>query len=203
MKTLTGKVRAVRRVFLKLDREIATFQRDTRLHCLSGCGECCKKPDIEATPLEFLPLALSLYDEGKAESVLHEVRSNTGVCHAFRPHITSFGGLCHVYPDRGLICRLFGFSARRDKEARPELVTCRLIKEQQAEAYEEARVMIAQGKHVPVMSNYYSLLSGIDPDLARFYPINEAMARALEVVLAYYAYRRRRRPRRRAETAPA
>jgi uncharacterized protein len=193
MKTLTGKVRAVRRVFLKLDREIAAFQRDTGLHCLSGCGECCRKPDIEATPLEFLPLALSLYDEGTAETWLEALRGNTGLCHAFRPNITQFGGLCNVYPDRGLICRLFGFTARRNKEGDPELVTCRLIKEQQAEQYEEAMHKIRHGKHVPVMSNYYSLLSSIDPELVRFYPINEAMARAVETVLAYYAYRKRRK----------
>ena len=72
MKTLTGKVRAVQRVYLKLDREIAKVQLESGLHCISGCGECCKKPDIEATPLEFLPLALHLYDEGKAEKFLEE-----------------------------------------------------------------------------------------------------------------------------------
>jgi len=194
MKTLTGKVRAVRRVFLKLDREIASFQRDTGLKCLSGCGECCKKPDIEATPLELLPLALNLYDEGRAEQFLEEVRNNSGLCHAFRPYVTNFGGMCSIYPDRGLICRLFGFTARRNKEGKPELVTCKLIKADQASNYEDATKRISKGKHVPIMSNYYSLLSSIDPSLCQFYPINEAMAHALETVLAYYAYRRRRKP---------
>jgi Fe-S-cluster containining protein len=195
MKTLTGKVRAVRRVYMKLDREIANFQRDTTLHCLSGCGECCKKPDIEATPLEFLPLALSIYDEGKAEQVLEELQTSSAICNAFRPYVTNFGGLCSVYPDRGLICRLFGFTARRDKEGKPELVTCKLIKEHQSVAYENAREKIAQGKHVPVMSNYYTLMSSIDPELSKFYPINQAMAHALETVMAYYAYRKRRKPK--------
>lgn len=194
MKTLTGKVRAVQRVFLKLDREIAAFQKETSLHCLSGCGECCKKPDIEATPLEFLPLALNIFDEGRAEEALDQLKGNEGLCYAFRPHITSFGGLCDVYPDRGLICRLFGFSARRNKEGKPELVTCRFIKEEQKSFFDEANQKIARGKHVPVMSNYYSLMSAIDPELMSFYPINQAMAKALETTLAYYAYRKRRKP---------
>lgn len=195
MKTLTGKVRAVRRLYVKLDREIAAFQRDTSLHCLSGCGECCKKPDIEATPLEFLPFALAVYDEGRAADMLAELRGQGPVCALFRPHITRFGGLCQSYPDRGLICRLFGFTARRDKEGRPELVTCRLIKTEQAPQYEEAVRQIARGKRVPVMGNYYSLLRSIDPEMCDFFPINEAISRALETVMAYYAYRRRRKPR--------
>jgi len=195
MKTLTGKVRAVQRVYLKLDREIAALQRDSGLHCLSGCGECCKKPDIEASPLEFLPLALRLFDEGRAEQVLEELRNNPGLCHAFRPHVTSFGGLCSIYPERGLICRLFGFSARRNKEGSAELVTCRYIKDTQHADYTNAVRKIAQGRHVPIISNYYSLLTSIDPDLAGFYPINEAMAKALETTLAYYAYRKRRMPK--------
>lgn len=194
MKTLTGKVRAVKRLYLKLDREISTFQRDTGLHCLSGCGECCKKPDIEATPLEFLPLALAIFDEGKAESMLAEVKSDKGICHVFRPYVTNFGGMCSVYPDRGLICRLFGFTARRNKEGKPELVTCKLIKQEQSLLYENAMQRIATGKHVPVMSNYYSRLSAIDPALCQFYPINEAIGHAIETVLAYYAYRPRRKP---------
>jgi uncharacterized protein len=196
MKTLTGKVRAVQRVFLKLDREIANFQRETSLSCLSGCGECCKKPDIEATPLEFLPLALHYYDLGQAEKLYEDLLANpSSLCHVFRPHVTSFGGLCNEYPNRGLICRLFGYSARRDKEGKAELVTCKLIKETQAEKYLEAQEKIKKGKHVPVMSNYYSRMAAIDPALMQFYPINQAMAKAVEIVLAYYAYRQRRKPK--------
>ena len=74
MKTLTGKVRAVKREYLKLDREIANFTRQSGLHCIKGCGECCKKPDIEATPLEFLPLALKLFDEGIVNCRDHVIR---------------------------------------------------------------------------------------------------------------------------------
>lgn len=195
MKTLTGKVRAVQRVYLKLDREIAKFQSDSGMHCLSGCGECCKKPDIEATPLEFLPLALHLFDQGLAHTFLDELKASTSsTCHVFRPYVTNFGGLCNQYPHRGLICRLFGFTARRDKEGKPELVTCKLIKTHQEKEYQQAIDNIKNGKKVPIMSEFYTRLSSIDPSLAQFYPINQAMEKSLEIVLQYYAYRRRRKP---------
>lgn len=196
MSTLPEKVKAVKRVYASLDNAIAQLQQDSGLHCLSGCGECCKKPDIEATPLEFLPLALQFYDEGRAEIALEEIRqSKSTLCYVFRPHVTNFGGLCNEYPHRGLICRLFGFTARRNKEGQSELVTCKLIKEQQKELYEQVVTDIRSGKKVPVMSDYYTRISNIDPSLTQFYPINEAMVKAIETVLHYYAYRKRRKPK--------
>jgi Fe-S-cluster containining protein len=195
MKTLTGKVRAVQRVYTKLDREISKVQLESGMHCLSGCGECCKKPDIDATPLEFLPLALKLYDDGKAESFLEELQNNSSsTCHVFRPYVTNFGGLCNEYPYRGLICRLFGFTARRDKEGKPEIVTCKLIKTHQEKEYQQAIDNIKNGKRIPIMSEFYTRLASIDPSLAQFYPINKAMEVAVETVLHYYAYRKRRKP---------
>lgn len=196
MSTLPEKVKAVKRVYASLDNAIAQLQQDSGLHCLSGCGECCKKPDIEATPLEFLPLALQFYDEGRAEIAIEEIRqSKSTLCYVFRPHVTNFGGLCNEYPHRGLICRLFGFTARRNKEGQSELVTCKLIKEQQKELYEQVVTDIRSGKKVPVMSDYYTRISNIDPSLTQFYPINEAMVKAIETVLHYYAYRKRRKPK--------
>jgi Fe-S-cluster containining protein len=194
MNSLPEKVAAVKRVYARLDKEIATMQQSSGLHCLSGCGECCKKPDIECTPLEFLPLALELFDEGRAEQAWEELQSQqNSLCYVFRPHITNFGGLCNAYPNRGLICRLFGFTARTNKEGQRELVTCKFIKEEQAFAFAQVTEELKAGKKIPVMSEYYTRLTSIDPTLAEFYPINQAIQKALEIVMHYYAYRVRRR----------
>ncbi len=194
MKTLPQKVKAVKQVYARLDGDIQKLQDASGLHCLAGCGECCKKPDIEATPIEFLPLALQLYDEGKAEQALSELDNKSdSLCYVFRPHITNFGGLCSEYPNRGLICRLFGFTARRNKEGNSELVTCKLIKEHQAKEFETLAEEIRAGRKVPVMSDYYTRMSSIDHNLNTFYPINQAIAKSIEIVLAYYAYRKRRK----------
>ncbi len=194
MKTLPQKVKAVQNVYKRLDNEIASFQKESGLYCLSGCGECCKKPDIESTPLEFLPLALQLFDEGRAEQALEDISNKEdSLCYVFRPHVTNFGGLCNEYPNRGMICRLFGYAARRNKEGGKELVTCKLIKEQQTDNYQKTVVALKEGQKIPVFSEYYSRMASIDHNLMEFYPINEAMKKALETVLHYYAYRRRRK----------
>lgn len=187
---LPEKITAVQNVLLKLDQEIASFQSWSGLHCAFGCGKCCFKPDIEATILEFLPFAHYLYKEGKAFEWLDKLKSTDDhVCLILNP--TQGGaGLCSEYQHRGLICRLFGYSARTNKYGERELVTCQIIKTEQTENYQKAVGQITAGREVPLMNQYYMQLHGIDMDLTRdFYPINEAIKRAIETVLSYYAYR--------------
>lgn len=184
------KIEAIEGVFDKLDAEIAQLQSATGMHCKFGCGKCCFKPDIEASPLEFLPFAHHLYLEGKAEEWFEKLRSNDSeLCLILNP--TQAGaGLCTEYKHRGLICRLFGYSARTNKHGQKELVTCQIIKTDEKAEYETAVKLIEGGGEVPVMSQYYMQLHAIDPELAReFYPINMAIQRAVETVLHYYAYR--------------
>ncbi len=177
-------------LFEKLDAEISAFQSATSLHCGWGCGKCCFKADIEATALEFLPFALHLYKQGNADTWYDRLKtSDSSICHILNPTATA-AGLCSEYKHRGLICRLFGYSARTNKYGQKELVTCTIIKTEQGGAFQEAEQKIAQGLSVPVMNQYYLQLSAIDNELARdFYPINKAIMRALETVLHYYAYR--------------
>ncbi|HEY0654362.1 MAG TPA: YkgJ family cysteine cluster protein [Chryseosolibacter sp.] len=187
---LIEKVKAVEEVFKGLDQAISSFQTATTLHCKFGCGKCCFKPDIEATPIEFLPFAHYLYENNLAFEWFDRLRaSDDQICLILNP--TQAGaGLCSQYVHRGLICRLFGYSARVNKYGSKELVTCQIIKTEQKEAYESAARSIAEGAQVPVMSHYYMQLHSIDPELAReFYPINKAIQRAVEIVLHYYSYR--------------
>lgn len=187
---LGDKIAAVQEVFGDLDKDIASFQSRTSIHCKFGCGKCCFKPDIEATILEFLPFAYHLYREGSALA-WHEKLGNQheSLCLILNP--TQPGaGLCSEYVYRGLICRLFGYSARVNKYNKKELVTCQIIKTEQAEAYRKAVDDIESGGEVPVMSQYYMKLHAIDVDLTRdFYPINRAIQKAIETVMHYYAYR--------------
>jgi uncharacterized protein len=69
-------------------------------------------------------------------------------------------------------------------------VTCQLIKSEQPEGVQKATEKIAEGTDVPIMSQYYMRLHSIDFQLAQdFYPINEAIKRAIQTVLQYHAYR--------------
>jgi Fe-S-cluster containining protein len=190
MDSLEEKVRSVEAVFQKLDNEISNFQAATTLHCKFGCGKCCFKPDIEATILEFLPFAFHLYQSNLAEDWLTKLQNtDSEICLILNP--TQPGaGLCSEYTHRGLICRLFGYSARTNKYGKKELVTCQIIKTEQASSFAEAEKKIEMGFDVPVMNEFYMQLASIDFDLSRdFYPINKAVKKAIEVVMHYYAYR--------------
>jgi len=188
---LEEKIRAVEEVFTRLDEAIASFQSVTNLHCKFGCGKCCFKPDIEATILEFLPFAYHLYKEGNAEQWLDVLnQTDSSICLILNP--TQAGaGLCTEYPYRGLICRLFGYSARTNKYGKRELITCQIIKTEQSTSFERAVELIEKDElAVPVMNQYYMQLHGIDFELTRdFYPINTAIKKAIETVLQHYAYR--------------
>ncbi len=189
--SLEEKITATESVFKKLDDEIAAFQSHSGLHCKWGCGKCCFKSDIEATVLEFLPFAYYLYKNDLAFEWHDKLKTTeSSICLILNP-TQNGAGLCSEYAYRGLICRLFGYSARTNKYGKHELVTCQIIKSDQEDAYQHAVQEIETGSiALPVMSQYYMQLHAIDFELTReFFPINEAMRRAIEVILHYYAYR--------------
>jgi uncharacterized protein len=188
---LEEKASAVGMVLKALDAEIQTFQDWSHLHCKFGCGKCCFKPDIEATPLEFLPFAIEKCKVGEAHAWLDRLDNldNEQICVILNP-TQSGTGLCSEYPYRGLICRLFGYSARTNKYEEKELVTCSIIKTEQQSNFEIAQQKIKSEGKIPAMTDYYLKLHYIDPNLANdFMPINKAIKRALELVLQYFAYR--------------
>ncbi|HLF33585.1 MAG TPA: YkgJ family cysteine cluster protein [Cyclobacteriaceae bacterium] len=190
--TLYQKVRSVERLFKELDSQVATFQAKSGLHCIPGCGKCCFKPDIEATILELLPLAYHFYKAGIIDEVYEKLKeNNSGICHIFVAVSPSTGkGYCSEYPKRPLVCRLFGFSARKNRYGVNELYTCRLIKKDQRKLFEEASDEINGVTSVPMVAEYSHRLASIDPTLGReYYPMNDAAKRAIEIVISYYAYR--------------
>ena len=194
------KVRAVEKVFKELEKEVATFKKATSLECATGCGLCCYKQDIEASILEFLPLAYQVYKRGEAHKVIESISSNPGksLCHNLNEitHIFSPNGSCREYPYRGLICRLFGFSAMVDKYGSPKLVTCQTIKSGNPEAYPVAIKRMSAGMKVPLIKDYYYRMRFIDPSLGtELMPINLAILNAIKVVLGHYSYRTPRNSR--------
>ncbi len=182
-------VREVEEVFLSLDKEISDFKQWSGLHCKVGCGKCCLKPDIEATILEFLPFAHQLYKEGNAIKWLENPDLDQSLCSILdTAHLGA--GHCSSYATRGLICRLFGFSARLNKYGHREFVTCQVIKTELPTQYNAVQAQTIQGRQVPLMRDYYMKLHGIDWELSqKFYPVNTAIKKAIETVLHHYSYR--------------
>jgi uncharacterized protein len=191
--SIQSKVRRIEQLFDRLDGEISTFQSQTSLHCITGCGKCCTKPDIEASPLEFLPWAFHLFLNGLAQKALTELNetSNT-ICHIYQPlsMLDNHKGSCSNYKYRGLICRLFGYAANKDKYGKLRLATCKIIKEDQSVSCKTTEEAINNGLYVPIFTDYYMKLNQIDFRLGNtILPINDALKTAIEEVLNYYCYR--------------
>lgn len=182
-------VHEVEEVFLALDEEIAAFKTRTSLGCQSGCGKCCLKPDIEATVLEFIPFAYHLYKSGKAIEWLENPALSNSLCAILDSNQPGIGH-CTTYAHRGMICRLFGFSAKLNKYGNRELISCQVIKTAQPDAFLAAYAETLAGSQTPLMRDYYMKMYAIDWELSqKFYPINTAIKKAIETVLHYYAYR--------------
>jgi Fe-S-cluster containining protein len=192
---LYRKVQAVLRVFRTLSRRTDEFQKNTRVSCIKGCGACCTKEDIEASTLEFLPLAYHLFKQGRAMGLLETLSADQGpICIFFnRDENDSKPGKCTVHPYRGLICRLFGFSGTLDREGKIHYATCRHIKERDMEHFVSIDEAVGNERiSIPVGPHYYLMLNAVDPSLMAYHPINLAIKKAIETVLGYYTYRRRR-----------
>lgn len=191
--SIEHRVRLVETLFQNLEVEIIEFQKETKLGCIAGCGKCCSTPEIDASPLEFLPWAFHIFLNDQAEETLLELKqSKTSTCFLYRPKsLAEFtSGNCGTYQYRGLICRLFGFGATTDKYGKLRIATCNIIKEGQTTNYENATEAINTNLSVPIFTEYYMQLSQIDFKLGNvFLPVNKAMKAALEEVLQYYAYR--------------
>ncbi|MBO0590315.1 YkgJ family cysteine cluster protein [Cellulophaga sp. E16_2] len=193
--SIIKKVRAVDVLYAGLDKEIASFQEETSLHCKAGCGKCCTHAEVDASPLEFLPWAYHLFLNGLASKTLDDLTlKSSAICHIYQPlslvDKDNGKGKCSDYVYRGLICRLFGYGANRNKFGEMRLATCKIIKEEQAANFEEAQIALSKGLYVPIFTDYYMKLSQIDFHLGnQIVPINTALKLAIEEVLQYYAYR--------------
>jgi len=186
-------VLAVDKVFKELDEHLEKTTSETGMKCIHLCGECCRKTDIEASPIEFIPLAASLYESGKVDEFLAQLdRSDeTGYCVLFSPEASNQGNWsCLNYEKRGLICRMFGFGYRLNREGIPELVTCKILKESCPKAVAKARWMgIETPDVIPLFRNYSMQLYSIDPDLAiQQLPINKAIRVAIEKLYFHYTH---------------
>ena len=184
---LTAKIRATTRIFNEADRQVEKYRRSSGLGCVQGCHMCCLNPNIHTTVMEFLPLASRLVDSGEHEEILARIESRKEkICVIFNPF--NGPGSCTMYEQRGLVCRLVGFTARTNREGTPQLVTCEPIRQRMEKTPEMKSVAMA-----PQMPAYYMKLFGIDPHLSvRYLPINESIEQAIHLVAMGTKFRKKR-----------
>jgi Fe-S-cluster containining protein len=184
------KIRKVERVFKQLDKVTHKFGKQSNLKCLANCNLCCLKKGLEANVLEFLPLAYHLVQNNLHDAALDLLETGTEHCInlAKNPALGQTAG-CGAYEHRGLICRLFGFSAVQDKNARLSVYTCSHIKHEYPEEFKRASELINKGAmNIPLVTDFYYQIYFIDTQMANDYnPINVSIRKAIEQVAYYYS----------------
>ncbi len=180
----------VSELFDELDERIKMFKRKAEIDCPENCGHCCLKQDIETTILEFFPLAVHLWKTGEAEKWMDKItQAQDTTCVFYVPGENDpEAGRCGCYKYRGLLCRLFGFFAYNKKNNKPAFVACSIMKKKYPEKVSTIQNLIENGLDIPFAGRYSYRLAMIDSFLGtKFFPVNEAIYKALEKV-GFYLY---------------
>ncbi len=197
------KIRKVEQVFKQLEKGTDKFGKQSGLKCLTNCSLCCLKKDLEANVLEFLPLAYYLVKNNLHEEALDLLETNPEHCiNLAKNQAPGTTAGCSIYEHRGLICRLFGFSAVRDKNSRLALFTCSHIKNEFHTEYLNVMERINVDMSIPVVADVYYQIYYIDSQMASDYnPINVSIRKAIEKVAYYYSNKPMRKPKAKPEQA--
>lgn len=191
---MLDKIKKVEQIFRLLDKETEKFGKQSNLKCLTNCTLCCKKKGLEANVLEFLPLANHLVKNNLHEAALELLDSNPEHCiNLLDGQSTNHAVGCANYQFRGLICRLFGSSAVRDKNMKLAVYTCSPMKNEFPDTFQKATEQINTGMNVPIVSDFYYQIYFIDSQMANDYnPINVSIRKAIEKVAYFYVCKPRR-----------
>lgn len=182
--------RELQNIYDEMGTSFSNFQKSTGLNCLEGCGKCCTNPDIEASVLEMLPLAVRLHDENKLDEWLEKLENpSQDSCLLFQAHSADGSkGMCGAYKERPSVCRMFGVAGYFDKHHEVTLSVCKLIREKYPELT-EAKTKEATAENTPVLVNWSYRMAEIDPALIQGrMPLNQALKLALEKVALYAQY---------------
>lgn len=185
---MTPLATQVQSVFDEVDRSTSAFASASGIACPPGCGACCHSPNVEASELEMLPMAEHLMETGEAGAVYQHLSQQPGakICVFFKPVPGSTtDGRCSRYTHRPLVCRLFGFAGRRNKEGRPQFTACKVHQQHSPSIVQVTTQRVDEGTlRPPLYSDAMDALWATHPTLGteRFL-INQALLRALESVL--------------------
>lgn len=177
-------------IYDDMGSSFAQYQQSSGLHCLEGCGKCCTNPDIEASVLEMLPLAVRLFDEKKLDEWLTKLENPTQEhCLLFESHSEDNSkGMCGAYKERPSVCRMFGVAGYYNKHHKVTLSVCKLIRDKYPELT-VTRTQEATAENTPVLVNWSYRMSEIDPALIQDrMPLNQALKLAMEKVAFYAEY---------------
>jgi Fe-S-cluster containining protein len=175
----------VMEIYREMDALALRFQNASGLRCLPGCGACCDTEEVEATVVEVIPLCwqilLNREEERYLSAIVQQEEVGTQRCVIFNSAPSpEHSGYCSLYEFRPLLCRLFGFAARRDKRGGPEFVSCKWLKEATPEAVKRAQIGVSSGLPVPIYQEAFMRVASVNPALGfRRLAINRAIKEGL------------------------
>jgi Fe-S-cluster containining protein len=177
-------------IYDEMWKSFSDYQKASGLHCLEGCGKCCNNPEVEASVLEMIPLALRMLDENKLDYWLDKLEHpSQSHCLMYEPHSPDGTlGQCGVYQERPSLCRMFGVSGFYNKHREVTLSVCKLIREKYPELTKTREGEVSEEK-TPMLITWSYRLAQIEPALIQDrMPINQAFKAALEKVALYALY---------------
>lgn len=175
-------------LYNNMSESFSQYQRSTGVTCPATCGKCCDNPEVEASPMEMIPMALEIYRRGELETWLDklmdaETPSACTVFHALTPDKEL--GRCSIYEYRPSLCRVFGISGWSGKDEKISLSICKKLKVLHADKIQD----ITQTDDAPLAKNWSLKLMQLDSRLiTERMPINLAFKKALEKVALLSMY---------------
>lgn len=176
--------RRVFRIYQEIEKQTFRVKRQTGMVCPDRCGQCCWSRNIEATVVEMIPLVNHILRSGRLNEVLTalDTAGPDDLCVFFRPDMAHRDrGFCSDYRYRPLVCRLFGFSARRNKDDRISAQVCRRLKQVDPEACERFKALCMSGA-LPPMRAWFQRIAAMDPVRGyRLMPVNQALRECIDL----------------------
>lgn len=183
---------AMEKLYARADEAVRRFQDAAGLSCPFGCGSCCEGfvPDILPAEAEYLAAYLAVAEAERAYALAASGLGPTSYpggrlgCPLYRPDTPYH---CSVYEARPLICRLFAFSAVKDKQGEPSFSLCRLMPD--AAAAPGLRRAAGDGLKAfglvpaPVMADFGSEAAALSPAGGARGPLPEQLEAALSKIL--------------------
>ena len=179
-------------LYKNLDAQIDQLKADYKISCNNNCAKCCYYENVYANILEFIPFVLNLYEQNLLYDFYHLKIQDLAPGHICvllnQVDIDNVSGNCSFYSYRGLICRLFGFSAIINKNNEKIFSTCKIIKSNFSDSIKTLNSDISK-INISVISDYYSKLYSFNPGFLKdIYPINTAIKKAIEFIFFIFYY---------------
>jgi len=173
--------------YAEMTRVFSDFQQTSRLHCPKSCGECCANPDIEATPLEMLPMVMNLLDSKKLTPDFIKTIDQSSLCFAYSMKENNPSmGQCLEYKNRPSICRMFGVAGYKLKNENTTVSVCKILKEKYPEYFLRLK---NNSNNAPLMATWSTKIRVLDPELGfKYHQINQAFKLMAQKVMLLNEY---------------